>query len=207
MRSTHRATAKGSGCGTGRFVKAIPSTLDAIVRRYQKNNLPDLQADLDYYRSLKTFQEVVESASKARRSDGSFHQHQYRVGKVAMVRIKQPLLRMEPASYGDFSELYTALEQMIGDFPRIGALAVYDTALRLGAFLMMMPESVYLQTGAKVGAKSLGLRCSNKTLAVQDCPVELHRLKPWEIEDFLCIYKKYFERIREQMHKGANHNA
>ena len=71
----------------------------------------------------------------------------------------------------------------------------YDTALRLGAFKQMYPESVFLQAGSLVGAKTLArlLKCSLVKPVARHVESnflgdELTKLMPMEIENFLCIY-------------------
>ena len=72
---------------------------------------------------------------------------------------------------------------------------VYDTSLRVGAYLGLTPRFVYLHAGARAGAKALGLNAGTKKLAMSDLPHELQVLAPEEVEDFLCIYKKTMARI------------
>ena len=82
---------------------------------------------------------------------------------------------------------------------RIGALALYDIALRIGAFLGREPELVYLHAGARTGARALGLSCRGRhALAPNEFPKEFARLLPCEIEDCLCIYKIDLAEARDR---------
>ena len=56
-------------------------------------------------------------------------------------------------SVGDLIDL---IERYAADIPRFGKLAVYDTACRLGVYLKLAPEVVYLHAGTAKGAKALG---------------------------------------------------
>ena len=67
---------------------------------------------------------------------------------------------------------------------------IYDTAHRIGAFLGLEPEHVYVHAGTTVGAKALGLKSIDGWVAMDDLPEVFRKLKPYEVEDFLCIYKK-----------------
>jgi hypothetical protein len=71
----------------------------------------------------------------------------------------------------------------------LGELYYYDTALRIGASLRLMPRRVYLHRGTRDGAHALGLACKADSLDPRDLPKALAVLEPREIEDFLCIYK------------------
>ena len=68
-------------------------------------------------------------------------------------------------------------------------------AVRIGAFLRVMPRRVYLQSGARVGARALGLDARQRSLPMDAFPAEFHRLVAWEVEDVLCIYKDELGRV------------
>jgi hypothetical protein len=73
----------------------------------------------------------------------------------------------------------------------IGELYVYDTALRLGAHLRLLPGEVYLHAGMRRGARALGLDHRVRSLAPTKLPTPLRRLRPYEMEDVLCIYEDW----------------
>ncbi|MBI4192845.1 MAG: hypothetical protein HY525_20220 [Betaproteobacteria bacterium] len=73
----------------------------------------------------------------------------------------------------------------------IGELYVYDTALRLGAHLRLLPRQVYLHAGTRRGARALGLDHRAKSLAPTKLPAALRCLRPYEMEDVLCIYEDW----------------
>lgn len=73
---------------------------------------------------------------------------------------------------------------------RFGELAVCDTAFRLGVWLKLWPKAVYLHAGARVGAKAQGLDVRRDCLDMAELPGEVRVLKPWQVEDFLCIFKR-----------------
>jgi hypothetical protein len=64
------------------------------------------------------------------------------------------------------------------------------TALRIGAKRDHLPTKVYLYAGTKKGCKALGLECKDEALSIEVFPPVVQALKPYEIEDFVCIYKK-----------------
>lgn len=77
----------------------------------------------------------------------------------------------------------------MGGIHDIGPLTIYDTALRIGAFLRLEPAVVYLHRGTREGAKAIGENHRSECLDVRELPRPFQRLKPYEIEDCLCIYK------------------
>ena len=86
-----------------------------------------------------------------------------------------------------FDDLHRTVHDRIGGIHRIGELAVYDISCRIGAFVGLSPNRVYLHAGTRKGAQALGLR--GATVHKNDLPPEFGRLSPAEIEDCLCIYK------------------
>jgi len=77
------------------------------------------------------------------------------------------------------------------------ALCVYDTALRLGAYLGIGPKYVYLHRGTTKGATMLGLDVSGEFIRIQELPKELQNMQADDVENFLCIYK---DELGERQH-------
>ena len=167
--------------------------LKVLVRHYIKICRPRLSSELKYFEKIQPFSEVLEKASMAINKNGKRFDHQRRLtsaslegSKVCLSKVINPLKACK-----NFAELHDLLEKVLHDVHVIGELYCYDTALRLGAFLGIYPELVYLHRGTRDGAKALGLDWRSKTLDLKIFPQPLQKLKPHEIEDFLCIYKKY----------------
>jgi hypothetical protein len=108
------------------------------------------------------------------------------------------------ASCRSFDELHAVVEEWTRDVPKIGDLAVYDIAHRIGAYLGLEPTLVYLHCGTRVGARALGLSARD-TLHPDALPREFRQLSPAEIEDCLCIYKDEIARISGQRSPVAIH--
>lgn len=88
----------------------------------------------------------------------------------------------------------------------IGILTKYDVAYRIGEKLKIFPDKVYLHAGTKQGALQLGLikKYSRKRyLTCNELPEWLLVLKPYQIEDFLCIYKN--EPTKKNLNEYKNH--
>jgi len=91
-----------------------------------------------------------------------------------------------------FDELHSLIERTIHSIGGLRELYTYDMALRIGAFLVLAPEFVYLHRGTRAGARTLGLNAKLPYLTIDSLPAELRTLSPAEVEDFLCIYRDYF---------------
>ena len=106
-------------------------------------------------------------------------------------------MRVDVKKCRSFDELHSLVEKTIGSFSGIGELTVYDTAHRLGAYLGLRPEYVYLHAGTLEGAKALGIKTNEKKIAISRLPAEFKRLSPEQIEDCLCVYKSVLAAMRK----------
>ncbi len=140
---------------------------------------------------MPSLQAVLAAAGAAKGSDGKRHPHQRRLSGEVLNRCTRALVACarEIRATRSFAALHSLLSDTIGGIRGVGKLMVYDTADRIGVFLDVRPESVYLHAGVRSGARALGLRTSGSTIAAAGLPAELRRVKPWEAEDILCIYK------------------
>ena len=184
-----------TSCDNGSERNTDIRTLKDIVKDYKVNYRPGEQGELSYYKHQKSLKKAIEKAAMAKLSDGSKHPHQWRRKSETLEEAKDRLLRASLRGCKSFSELHDKVEKVIGNINDIGALTVYDTAHRIGAYLGIEPQEVYMHTGTREGAKALDVDYKAKTLPKGIFPKELRTLKPYEIEDCLCIYKEYLWKV------------
>ena len=169
--------------------------LEMYVKKYIKNNKKSLNNYLKKYSSLKNIEDAIQFGAMAKLSNGNKHPHQRHLKVEIMKAVKNRLLlevdKIKKCT--SFEELIKIVENCKES--GFGELAIYDTALRIGSNINIYPEKVYLHAGTEKGAKELGLKFSNRVIEVNELPEELKKLKPYEIEDFLCIYKDEFKNI------------
>lgn len=185
---------KRPGCGPQ---QAGPKSYQAIVRHYQSNFQQAADSTMNGYSDL-TFDEMLEYAAYAKLRNGKRHPHQYRLKRSALRNAHKQLkaYKNDLLSCSTFHQLYEAVQDAISDIGGIGELMVYDTAHRIGAYLKLRPNKVYLHAGTRTGAVALGFDGSEESIDRKDLPKPFQKLKPEEIEDCLCIYKKAIRRIR-----------
>ena len=129
--------------------------------------------------------------------------HQYRMQERDIYEAAEELQKNNIASgkYKDFEDLYDNVKKVISPCHGIAELTVYDTALRLGNHLGVLPNAkVYLTSGALEGYKRMtnkfyagGILVIDRTTIVGTFP-ELSSLTAYEIEDFFCVCKDFFEK-------------
>lgn len=128
--------------------------------------------------------------------DGKRHPHQYRIPRSVLAEGERNLqaCAQEIAGCGSFPDLYAIIRRELLGIYGIGHLTAYDVATRIGAHLPLEPDRVYLHAGTADGARELGLNHRRESLAVEELPLPFQRLRPREIEDCLCIYKRALAR-------------
>lgn len=174
-------------------------SLADIVAHYIRTHRPRALAEMQFYAGHPSWEALLDTVGAARDMHGRHHRHQCCLPRAALATAQRALTSVNLRSAASFAGLISAVECAIGGISGIGPLMVYDTSLRLGAFIGSEPEVIYLHSGTRLGAKALGLNHRQPTLAMTDLPRELQSLRPREVEDLLCIYKEHLPNARRSM--------
>lgn len=180
-------------------------SISQILAHYNQNKKCFVRCVLNYYSGLATFQDVLSEAGKFHMDVLHCDPHQRRIYGTAKVNFANALQNASAQlqTCPDFSTLYLCLEKNCKP-SGIGELAIYDTAMRIGAYLgkikgtsnAFFPNDVYLHNGAMVGAQNLHRKNMLTKPTSQMQTSAFARLFPnqqaWEIEEILCIYKSNF---------------
>jgi len=163
----------------------------AIVQIYIAQIRPRADDELNWFRQQSTLREAIRVAAPAINSKGKRYSHQRRLSKPVLETALTLLLenKTKIGQCKSFDELHTLLDRLLTPIKGIGELYVYDTALRIGSRLGVLPQKIYLHAGTCEGARALGFDGKIKALTVAQLPKELQQLEPHEIEDVLCIFK------------------
>lgn len=187
--------------------------LRALVAEYKRDYRRAAADELDdFRRSDRTDADAVSQAGLAQLPTGKRHPHQYRIPPASLQESRRRLLQQLPKlrKASSFDDLFGCVSKAIGDIHRVGELAIYDTALRIGARFGLEPDVVYLHRGTRDGARYLGLPTRSGRLAMSEVPRELRTLSPRELEDFLCIFKDAFREAGSQWYRcpsGSRRNC
>ncbi len=171
-------------CGPRRPGKL--ATLRAVVDDYIAEYRP--REWVAFHANQPSLERALDAVASWKDQDGKIHSHQRLVSRAAKAGAGERIRSLKVADVADFEQLFQRVQKAIGSIRGIGDLAVYDAALRIGARLGKLPERVYLQCGARVGARALGIDARHRSLPMDVFPAEFCRLEPWEVEDVLCIY-------------------
>lgn len=169
--------------------------LKVFVRHYKANYRPNKENEFDWFENQPSFESAVTNAAEAKDENAKRYSHQRRIKGISINNAKAELLEnIDNLEKSDsFHSLWLLMNRLIKPINGIGELYVYDAALRIGAFLKLYPEKVYLHAGTRTGAKRLKIKKSNKDwIELDELPKEFQELPMNEVEDILCIYKDDF---------------
>lgn len=163
-----------------------------IIRDYSSLHRPGIQREIDWLRRHSSFADVTISAAWAKTEGGARHSHQRLIRREAIPKAERVLLDKggEIQRSRTSHQLWTVIKDALQPVFGIGPLYIYDASLRIGAYLNLLPDKVYLHAGTSKGARAHGLRARNKEwLEPDELPEALRRLPPHEVEDILCLYR------------------
>jgi hypothetical protein len=191
-----------SSCRKPQAQGSATTSLRAIVRDYLVVYQPIHEQELTWFRNQSSFEGALRLASHAEDERGRRYSHQRRIKSRAIIEA----FRVLADSHDDleqcssFHQLWELVGSRLAPIEGVAELYIYDTALRLGAYLRLKPERVYLHAGTRIGAKGLGLLSPSDMHRLWLEPVELPsvlgKLPPLDVENLLCIYKEKLAQLR-----------
>lgn len=170
---------------------------DTIARQYKAMRTKYPDKHIDFCVQQKSLVDAIEVSAKAIDEQNKIHGHQRRVGRIKLNLFAEKLKLKEDAikKVKSFDQLLSIIEQV--KFDGIADLTIYDTATRIGAYLNLFPDRIYLHTGTRVGAANLlGSVNGKKFINLNELLKEFkkHDLTASEFEDILCIFKDDFKQ-------------
>lgn len=163
-----------------------------IIRSYKQWKKSNPDSWIIHCSTQISLLNAIHYAALSENNLGKRHPHQRRLEKKNMQLFERNLLgaRGVIASADTFDDLLAVVkkESCYG----IGELAIYDTAIRIGAYLNLQPERIYLHAGTRVGAeKLLKKKIESSSNFKNDLPEPFKSsdLSCYELDDLLCIYK------------------
>ena len=180
--------------------------LRQIVNAYSEKHQKKAEKEQRWFAIQPNLEEAIRQAALARSPKGKRLSHQRRIPNAVLTESYRQLLdslaTLREAQ--SFEALHALVASRIGGIKGIGELTTYDTALRIGAFLRLEPNVVFMHSGTRTGAKRLCLDASRDFLTVDELPPAFRALRPRQIEDVLCIYKDHFGQTKS-VRPGGGH--
>jgi len=179
-------------------------SLEAIVEDWQMRFIEGdakkfRDTVVDYCVKAGSFEEAVERACHCRNELGKKHNHQSKVRDVVLMEWCKVIVgNVLPNEMKSFDQLFDRLEQLI--IKGIGPVTHYDVATRIGAYLKLEPEQLYLHAGVLDGWKLLFGYNEKWPFRVRRIywPGALQVLPADQVEDLLCAYRSF---LKPEMNK------
>lgn len=191
------------------FAKEPPheslTTCAAIARDFQWRYVDTKKTDqvVRYCEDAPRFAIAVRRAVEARDANGKHHNHQSKVDITArrklgakLVAKKKMVEKIASIRHHDRFDLLHDLIDEIKPFG-IGPVTVYDVAVRVGAYLGIDPQSVYMHAGVRLGYEALFGAGSSKGIErvpLSRFPEPFCYMEADDIEDILCTYREIFSK-------------
>ncbi|MCL4552283.1 MAG: hypothetical protein M1305_01830 [Candidatus Marsarchaeota archaeon] len=163
--------------------------LEKAVQDYKVTYKDEMHRCLHFYSIQRTLNDAIDAAALAKLPKDKRHRHQRRLKLSDMQQARDCLMTANLQECKDFTCLHEKVVECTEGIRGLGELYQYDVSLRIGEYLGLSPEVVYLHAGTRKGARALGLDYRKLFLSMQELPHALQSLTPAEAEDFLCIYK------------------
>jgi len=172
------------------------TTLEAIVEDWQMrfiNGDAKKYRDtvVDYCIKADSFADAVMRACRCRNELGKKHNHQSKVQDAVLMQWSGVIIdSINPTKIEDFDQLFDMLYLIV--IRGIGPVTHYDVATRIGAYLKLEPEQLYLHAGVLDGWKLLyGKGKWPMRLKRASWPEALRVLPADQVEDLLCAYRTF----------------
>ena len=145
-----------------------------------------------YPDSIKNLEDAITFAALAKDFTGKRFSHQRRIRKNCLMQFRDNVLKYRENinNAKSFEDLHAIVEK--ARVYGIGELAVYDTAQRIGQYMGLYPNYVYMHAGTRSGARKLiGEKARMNMVDKTEFPESFRKLSCAAIEDILCRYKDY----------------
>ena len=158
---------------------------------------------ISYCKNSPDIQTAIIRACKSRDQYNKRFPHQKRYIKEATLEIlKNKLLNKsnDINSVNNFDDLFNIIVNT-GVFKNgVNSLTVYDVALRIGFYLNIFPERIYLHAGTRTGVENLlNKKIKEYFIFKNDLqePFKSCDLTEYQLEDLFCEYKLKIQEIKK----------
>jgi len=168
----------------------------AIINLYKKWRKENPDNWIEHTISQCDLDSAISVAVFSINANGKRNPHQRRLKSDSLQLFNETLKKRinDISKCSNFSELIFIMENC--KVKGIGELACYDVAIRIGCYLGLQPDFVYLHAGTRKGLQNLMKnKVKIKFIKKEDLPEPFKSsdLTCHEIEDILCIYKDKFK--------------
>jgi hypothetical protein len=188
------------GCGAvpkeERSIKNISEYYREKLIEYidRRGNIFSTDKFLKYVMEQKTLENAIDVAVRSLDKNGKKQSHQKRLKNSVLSEFGHIVIVSEKEKINNaktFDELYKIIKR--NKIDGVGEMLEYDVSIRIGCYLQIYPERIYLHTGTRKGIENLyGHKINKNYLYKNELPDPFNNcdLTPGQLEDFFCIYKE-----------------
>ena len=166
--------------------------LEKIINRFKAKAQKQVDFHVQLTESQTSLTAAIEVAARAVDEAGKTHFHQRRISKEALEQFSVSLVSAEESikNCTSFDEIYAVVSTFKSE--EINEITVFDTAFRIGKFLKIHPDKIYLSAGTRIGASFLLGDLEERTTILQEelpSPFQRKDITIQEIESILFEYR------------------
>lgn len=176
--------------------RSRPTKLAILIAEYLHVQRPRSEASWRWYSSAGSLKEAIRRASWSEREDGEIEEHQRGIQARSLRELGGRIAQLPIGRARTFAELHDLVRLAAATVPGLEARTIYEVAFRLGAYLRMRPDYVYLHSRSREGAWALWITSTTARIPPPAFPVELRLLRSWEITEFLDLDGDELAKLR-----------
>lgn len=165
-----------------------------IIKNYKNYRDSYYDTWIEFCKSQTNLKDATRVAALCLNHENKRHPHQCRIPQNSLdeLHIYLRARKKKIQESKNFDELFGLVDS--ANIFMIGDLTKYDVAHRIGEYLGVYPDKVFIHSGTKIGAERLIGEIKTRTISVNQLPKIFldNKLSCAEIEDILCIYKDHF---------------
>ncbi len=133
--------------------------LESLVADFRKYHRPNSARETRFFRTMPSIGLAIHHVAMAVDGDDRCFDHQFHIVQPARRRAKTVLTQSEARILAcrSFHELHSLFLELLSPIKGLGEMYIYDASLRMGAYLRLTPDFVYLHRGTRWGAQALGI--------------------------------------------------
>lgn len=184
-------------------VRRYPTTLALMVAEYVRVGRPRSEMSWRWHSGAGSLREAIRRAAIAARADGQVEEYQRGIPARSRWELGGRIAQLPVGRAGSFAQLHDLVKLAAATVPGLDSGRIYETAFRLGAYLRLRPDYVYLHPRARAGAWALWITSSTARIARPAYPVELRVLRSWEVTEFLDLNRGELAKLRSAGNRDA----
>ena len=169
----------------------VKKHFNTLVSEYLNKEYIKLECEKIFFQEQSNLKDAIIFATISKKCFGKKHNHQQRIPNTVLKNFKNKVLGQINRIKGvqTFEELFVIIQscKIFG----IGILTIYDVSLRIGFYLAIFPEKLYLQAGSKIGYQNLIGGQIISEYEVENY-INHKNISYYHFENFLCLYRDQF---------------